>query len=404
MTALTLDGLRGSMEGVYASMLATCDAEGTPNVSMISQVHYVDPEHVALSYQFFNKTRANVMQTRMAAVQITDPATFSHHRLDLDYVETQTSGPIFETMKAKLAGIASHHGMDGVFRLLGADIFRVLRIDAVPGPTLPPAEPRRLLASTRQACAELAAAQDLETLLDGSLRWLEEHYGIRTSMILMLDGEEERLFTVASRGYARSGIGSEVAFGEGVIGVAARERTAIRIGHMTREYRYGTAITETARRAGLVSGDAQTIRFPGLSTPRSQMALPISGAEGLLGVLFVEDEEPMRFDHEDEDALAIFADHLAARIALFRREEAEEAESAEPESAPEPGGQTLRFHPHDQSVFLDNDYIIKGSPGRSSGGWSARTGRPGGPSSPRANCGSIPDCDCRPMPRTSTPG
>ena len=35
-------------------------------------------------------------------------------RLQLEYEETRTSGPLFETMKAKLAGIASHSGMEGV--------------------------------------------------------------------------------------------------------------------------------------------------------------------------------------------------------------------------------------------------------------------------------------------------
>ena len=112
-------------------MLCTCDAEGMPNASMISQVHWVDDEHVALSYQFFNKTRANLLATKQASVLVVDPATLAFYRLDLDYVETRSSGPLFETMKAKLAGIASHHGLEKVFRLLGADIFRVAGIEEV---------------------------------------------------------------------------------------------------------------------------------------------------------------------------------------------------------------------------------------------------------------------------------
>jgi hypothetical protein len=121
MNTVTLDVLRRSLEGIVPSVLATCSEEGTPNVSLISQVHYVDRDHVALSYQFFNKTRQNLLATRHASVAIVDPVTFAQHRLTLDYIETQTSGPLFESMKAKLAGIASHTGMAGVFHLRGAD-------------------------------------------------------------------------------------------------------------------------------------------------------------------------------------------------------------------------------------------------------------------------------------------
>ena len=118
MTNITLRSLRGALEGISASMLCTCDADGMPNASMISQVHWVDDDHVALSYQFFNKTRTNRLATRMASVLIVDTVTLGFYRLDLDYVETRTSGPLFETMKAKLAGIASHHGLEKVFRLI----------------------------------------------------------------------------------------------------------------------------------------------------------------------------------------------------------------------------------------------------------------------------------------------
>ena len=119
MSGIALDAIRGCLEGFVPAVMATCDAKGVPNVSMISQVHYVDPEHVALSYQFFNKTRQNILSTRAATISVVDPANMADYRLDLDYEETLTAGPIFESMRAKLAGIASHSGMEGVFLLRG---------------------------------------------------------------------------------------------------------------------------------------------------------------------------------------------------------------------------------------------------------------------------------------------
>ncbi|WP_372841121.1 GAF domain-containing protein [Phaeovulum sp.] len=364
MTAPSLDALRPALEGVVASVIATCDADGLPNVSMISQVHYLDPERVALSYQFFNKTRRNLLATRRASVQIVDPETMRQYRLDFDYEETLTRGPLFESMKAKLAGLASHHGMEGVFRLLGADLFRVLSIEAVPGPTIAhTAQARPLLAATRRACDALDACTDLEELLDRATEVLEAQFGIRHSMVLMAEDGEDRLYAVASRGYRSSGVGAEVQFGEGVIGVAAREHTPIRIGHMTREYRYGAAITETARRAGLIDGAPRAIPFPGLAAPRSQIALPILEGGRLLGVLFAEAEETLRFAYDDEDALALVAGHLGARIAILRAGESDEDAPTPGEKLPLAGVVTVRYYAADQSVFLDHDYLIKGVAG-----------------------------------------
>ena len=251
MSGLRLDGLRRAMEGVMASVLATCDANGIPNVSMISQVHYVDPERVALSYQFFNKTRRNVMETRRATVLVTDPETLGHFRLALAYEGTETAGPLFESMKAKLAGIASHHGVEDVFRLLGSDVYRVLSVEAVPGPVVPLVTNRpSLLAATRRTFAALDACADLDELLDCTTACLDRDFGIGCSMVLMAGGEAGRLYAVASRGYPVTGVGAEVAPGEGVIGVAARENAPIRIGHMTREYRYGEALARVVDSIG----------------------------------------------------------------------------------------------------------------------------------------------------------
>ena len=122
---LALDSIRDCFEGVIPAVMATAGADGMPNIAYLSQVQYVDHEHVALSYQFFNKTRQNILARPLARLQVTSPVTGAQYQLSLEFRHTETAGPLFENMKARLAGIASHTGMGNVFRLLGADLFRV---------------------------------------------------------------------------------------------------------------------------------------------------------------------------------------------------------------------------------------------------------------------------------------
>jgi hypothetical protein len=110
-TRIGIDAIRDCLEGVIPATVATCAPDGTPNVSYVSQLNYVDANHVALTFQFFNKTRQNVLANPRAAVLLVDPQTAARYRLDLQYLRTETEGPLFESMKAKLAGIASHTGM-----------------------------------------------------------------------------------------------------------------------------------------------------------------------------------------------------------------------------------------------------------------------------------------------------
>lgn len=365
MTTVTLESIRSCFEGFAPSVIATCDSAGTPNVAFLSQVHYIDADRVALSYQFFNKTRRNVLETGAASVAVVDPVTMAQYRLSLDYIETQTRGPIFESMKAKLAGIASHTGMQGVFRLLGADIYRVRAIERIPVETLHPSPPERnLLSETRRICAELSRCKDLDELCDRTLECLQRQLGISHSMILMLDGNEAQLYTVASRGYAISGIGSEVPLGAGVIGVAAREAVPIRIGHMTSEYSYGAAVRHQSQLAGMSWSGATQIPFPGLSDPESQVAVPIVQDGVAIGVLFAESREPLRFGYDEEDALAIISEHFSAIFARLREEEFP-AETRPPLPTRAARGRKIvvRRYCADNSVFLGHDYLIKGVAG-----------------------------------------
>ena len=352
----SVDSIRDCLEGGVPSLIATCDAEGMPNLTYVSQVHYVDPEHVALSFQFFNKTRENILRDPRATVRVANAETAAEYRLEVEYQRTESSGPLFERMKAKLAGVASHTGMVGVFKLLGADIYRVRAIEQLPSPVLAPQQPHApVLPPLRRLGERIAACRALDELLDQTLAGLEELFGIHHSMLLMLDESRRHLYTVASRGYGASGVGSEIALGHGVIGVAAEQRTPIRLSYASMDYIYGAAAT----------GTSADIPWPGLREPQSQLAVPIGAGGRLQGVLYVESLEEMAFCYEHEDALASLAVSLAFAMQALAQD-GEATDDSPAASAPaEPEGKALqvRYYPEDDSVFLGEDYLIKGVAG-----------------------------------------
>ena len=99
--APSLHSIRPCLEGAIPAIMATCDPDGTPNVAYISQVVYVDAGHVALSFQFFNKTRQNILANPCATVLLLDPVTARYFRLQLRYLRTETAGPLFERIYAR---------------------------------------------------------------------------------------------------------------------------------------------------------------------------------------------------------------------------------------------------------------------------------------------------------------
>lgn len=368
----SVDLIRSCFDGKVPGIIATCAPDGTPNVSYLSEVEYLDEQHVALSFQFFNKTRANVLANPQASLQLWCPQTAAQFILRVRYLRTETSGPLFEAMKARLAGIAALTGMAGVFRLLGADVYRVDAIERRPGRRLAARPPRHNhLIALRAIGERIGQATDLLQLGDATLQALAERLGYEHSIILAADNKYRRLYTLASRGFDRAGIGSDVAFGTGAIGIAARERTPIRIAYATSEYQYGRTLTVTdAQGAGVIP--VGEIPFPELATMRSQLAVPIMLGEQLLGVIAVQSAEEGRFTGEDQDALAAVATQFA--LALRGLEAAASgAADAEPisrtlqaaESANGIVGAPIRIRHYaaDDSVFLDDEYLIKGVAG-----------------------------------------
>jgi hypothetical protein len=326
---IRLGSIRDAFEGVIPSVIATTDSEGIPNASYLSHVHYIDDSHVALSNQFFSKTSSNVGHNGLATVMVVDGLSGVQYILDLVYEASQTEGEIFERISAHLDVTSSEQGFAGIMKLRAVDIYRVEDCRIVP-----PAHPLERLAPeaddrrdhldlTRKLSVQLAAETDTEHLLDIALEGLETLFGFSHSMVLVPDEDRMQLSTIASRGYDRFGIGSEVAFGSGVIGMAASTRRPVRISDVRRVRRYVQAV-------GSASGVANTdpLPLPALDAPFSQMAVPMVAQGRLAGVLFVESQRAFAFRHRDEEALCILAGHLALAMAL----DGQERERPEPES------------------------------------------------------------------------
>jgi hypothetical protein len=120
-----------AMQGVIPPAMATCTADGTPNVTAISQVYYADDSRIAISRQFFNTTFRNLNENPSLAVVITCPETFSMWKIGLRFLESQSDGPVYDQMAMQLEAIATMQGMTDVFSLMSADICAIESIETL---------------------------------------------------------------------------------------------------------------------------------------------------------------------------------------------------------------------------------------------------------------------------------
>ena len=123
--------IKPAMQGAVPSILVTCSPDGVPNVTVISQVYWVNEERVALSFQFFSKTIKNVRENPHASVWIVSPVDLTAWVLGIRYLHSETEGPTFDQMDMQLEAIGSMSGLADVFKLKAADIYAVESVQKI---------------------------------------------------------------------------------------------------------------------------------------------------------------------------------------------------------------------------------------------------------------------------------
>jgi predicted pyridoxine 5'-phosphate oxidase superfamily flavin-nucleotide-binding protein len=371
---VALCDLTPCFEGAVPAVVATASADGIPNVTYLSRVHAVDDHHIALSNQFFSKTVRNLAENPRASILLIDPTTYHEFRMTVVYERTERRGPIFERLRDDVDALAELSGLQDVFRLRAADIYRVLHIDRF-GRDHRQAE---IDAGTRSGGAtsgqlaefaqRVARSADLDVLVSTAVRSLATVFAYEHSMLMLVDESSHRLFTIASHGYETEGVGSEIAIGEGIVGMAAARGTPIRLGNLRQMEKYSRTVRRSFEDQGEV-GPGLEVPVPGLPGVNSRVAVPILALGQVVGVLVVESTQSVAFDQSDEETLTVVASLLGHAIEMARLQS-----SAEPETSRNVAARAahveaitpthVRFFAVDGSTFLDGDYLIKGVAGR----------------------------------------
>jgi adenylate cyclase len=353
-----LEDIPSAFEGIIPAAISTVAEDGTPNATYLSIVHRVDETHVALSRQFFKKTEENTLVNPRAQVLLIDTESGRSFLLDLVYERTETSGPLFERMRAKLDVVAALGGMSNVFRLRGTDVCRVEACRPLPG-TPPTAARRRSVQIERveKYSRALAGVEDMDDALATVLAAAKEVLDCRHTFVMLVDEANERLYTVASTGFNDSGTGSEVRLGEGLIGIAAARRESIRVTHMARELAYSHAAQDSQGEGP--GGVERRIALPALGSAQSQLVTPMLAYHQLVGVICLQSDVPGAFQAADECVAGILANQAAMALAALRTEPAAEP----PEAVADLLAVRVTYYQEDDSVFLDNEYLIKGVAG-----------------------------------------
>ena len=396
---LPLDAIERCFAGAIPAILCTASADGIPNVTFLSKALRVDDERIALSNQFMSKTARNLAANPRASLLLIDPVTADEYRLSLVYERTDRRGHVFERLRHDVDVIAEMGGMQDVFRLRAATIFRVVeftRIEPHPSGWSPTdeADPAGLSALAVLA-TRIGRCGDLDVLIDTTLDGLEQLLGFRHVHLLLLDEKGRHLYAIASRGFEGDSVGAEVIVGEGHVGVAAARCEPVRIGNLRQMDKYSRSIVQQYTDAGGVR-PGRELRMPGLAGADSRLVVPVMSLGQLVGVVVADSARPAAFGAEEEHVLGVVATMLGTAIEHVKTFEGQPdvtpaaASTARRHRTQPWSGPSCASSTSTAARSSTASTSSRASPGASSGRYCVSTSTADASTSPTVSCASTP--------------
>ena len=162
----------------------------------------------------------------------------------------------------------------------------------------------------KKISSQINKTLDTKFIAKALLEAMDEFFGFKYSMILLLDEKMQKLNVLATHGYENKGIGASVKLGIGVIGIVAKKKKMMRMANLGMQRSYMKAIKDQIS-PDEKKGLSEEIELPGLKNVESQVALPMLFDDELIGVLSVESEKVNIFDKSDELLIGILANQTA---------------------------------------------------------------------------------------------
>ena len=165
----------------------------------------------------------------------------------------------------------------------------------------------------KQISNQVNKSLDLNLIASSMLSLMNEFFGFKHSMILLVSENKKYLNVLETYGYKKRGIGAKVEFGVGVIGIVAEKKKLMRMANLGMQRSYMQAIREQVQ---ITSKNKlqDKVELPGLKNAESQVAIPMLIDNELVGVFSVESEKMNIFDKSDEILIGILANQTASAL------------------------------------------------------------------------------------------